>query len=363
MLFGFFSLVMVSVFWINRAVRLFDALVADGQSTRLFFEMTALILPNVIRLALPIAGFAAAVYVTNRLSSESELTVMQATGFSPWRLARPVMLFGLIVASMMAVLTFYLAPASLAEMTERRDEINKDVTAQLLSEGTFLHPTHGVTFYIREITPEGGLRDVLLSDSRQPDRALIYTAAEAYLLSDEDGLKLVMVDGLTQHHNGEDDNLFTTHFADFTYDISAMLDKTEAINLKVREYPTTVLMRDPAQVALNTNQTLGRVLDELHRRATQPMMSFFTALIGFSTLLLGGFSRFGLWRQITIAFTIVVLLELLASMVSSPVHHEARLWPLFYLPVLIAAMLTFAMLTMAARPRLAWRRRRQGAVS
>ena len=53
----------------------------------MFLEFTALALPNVIRLVLPLSAFAATIYVTNRLSAESELTVMQATGFGPggWR--------------------------------------------------------------------------------------------------------------------------------------------------------------------------------------------------------------------------------------------------------------------------------------
>jgi hypothetical protein len=54
-----------------------------------------LTLPNVIRLMLPVAAFVAVVYTTNRMAGESELVVMQATGFSPFRLARPVLYFGI----------------------------------------------------------------------------------------------------------------------------------------------------------------------------------------------------------------------------------------------------------------------------
>ena len=104
--FGFFALVLVAVFWINRAVVLFDRLIGGGQSAMVFLEFTALTLPNLIRMVLPMAAFAASVYVTNRLSSESELTVMQATGSSPWRLARPALVFGLIDA--------FFWPASIA---------------------------------------------------------------------------------------------------------------------------------------------------------------------------------------------------------------------------------------------------------
>ncbi len=97
MLFGFFALVLVTVYWINRAVVLFDRLIADGQSAWTFLEITALTLPYVIRIVLPVAALVAAIYATNRLSGESELVVMRATGFSPFRIARPVVYFGLIV--------------------------------------------------------------------------------------------------------------------------------------------------------------------------------------------------------------------------------------------------------------------------
>ncbi len=83
--FGFFALVLVGVYWINRAVILFDQLMSDGQSALVFVEFSLLTLPNVIRLVLPIAAFVAAVYVANKLIAESELVVMQATGFSAFR--------------------------------------------------------------------------------------------------------------------------------------------------------------------------------------------------------------------------------------------------------------------------------------
>ena len=180
-LFGFFALVLVSIYWINRAVKLFDRLIGDGQTAMVFAEFTALTLPSVIRVVLPIAGFAATLYVTNRLSTESELTVMQSTGFSPWRLARPVLYFGLIVGVMVAMLANVLVPASLKQLQLRETEISQNVTARLLTEGTFLHPTDGVTFYIREIAPDGRMNDVFLSDRRDPSESVTHTAASAYL--------------------------------------------------------------------------------------------------------------------------------------------------------------------------------------
>ena len=173
-LFGFFSLVLVGVYWVNRAVTLFDQLIGDGQTAKVFLEFTALSLPSVIRLVLPVSAFVASVYATNRLMGESEMVVMQATGFSPFRLARPVLVFGLIVALMMAVLMNLLVPASRTQLSLRSAEITRNITARFLTEGAFLHPSDGITLYVREITPLGELRDIFLSDAREPSQNTTY---------------------------------------------------------------------------------------------------------------------------------------------------------------------------------------------
>lgn len=348
-LFGFFALVLVSVYWLNRAIKIFDTLIGDGQTAWVFAEFTALLLPSVISLVLPVAGFAAVVYVTNRLSSESELTVMQATGFSPWRLARPVFVFGLIVAAMMAALTHFLVPASLAQLKEREVEISRNVTAKLLSEGEFLHPSAGVTFYIREITLEGALKDVFLSDRRGNFESVMYTADTAYILRDGDTSKLVMLEGLSQRYDRKTARLFTTHFSDFAYDISALIGGEEVNTFRESHAFTPELISNKSGVMERAGTTLGRISEELHGRFNQPLLCIAAALIGFSSLLVGGFSRFGVWRQIVAAIVILVLLKLIEGVVTEPVRDDPALWPLIYLPSVVGIGVAMVLLAWSGR--------------
>ena len=152
--FGFFALVLVSVYWVNRAVGLFDRLIGDGQSAIVFVEFSLLALPNVIRLVLPIAAFAAAVYVTNRMMRESELVTMQATGSSAFRLARPVFAFGMIVTVLHLVLMNVLVPRSDALLRDREAQVSNDVTARYLKVGEFMYPSTGVTLFIGEMADD-----------------------------------------------------------------------------------------------------------------------------------------------------------------------------------------------------------------
>ena len=190
MLFGFFSLVLVSIYWINQAVRLFDWLIGDGQTVWVFLEFSALTLPGVIRIVLPVAGFAAAVYVTNRMSADSELTVVQSTGFSAFRVARPVMMFASVVLMMMLVLTGLLVPLASRAYSERSLEVSQNTAARLLTEGRFLSPAEGLTFYIRDITPSGELLDIFLSDTHNAAESITYTADRAFLVKGDQGPQL-----------------------------------------------------------------------------------------------------------------------------------------------------------------------------
>ncbi len=354
-LFGFFALILVSIFWINKAVRMFDRLIGDGQPAWVFLEFTALTLPGVIGIVLPMATFAAAVYVTNRLVNESELTVVQATGYSPWRLIRAAAVFGVIIALIMSLLSHFLIPLSLGELRQREAEVRQSVSARFLEEGEFLHPAPGITFYIRDITPEGALRDVFLSDRRDPESPMTYTSSQAYLVQEGGGTKLVMLKGLAQSLRPEGQRLFTTHFEDFSYDISRLIAQNPASLNKVEFAPTPDLILQPEAVAKSTHATPGELQYALHSRFSQALLCVVAALIGFATLLLGGFSRFGIWWQVLAAFALLIAVKLIESSVTGAVIGNAAAWPLMYLPSAAGFLIAFLMLYLAARPDL-WRR-------
>ncbi|MBI1217524.1 MAG: LPS export ABC transporter permease LptF [Rhodobacteraceae bacterium] len=351
MLFGFFSLVLVMVYWVNRAVLLFNHLIGDGQSIGIFLELTMLSLPNVIKIMLPLSAFAAAVYVTNRLSRESELEVMQAVGLSPARLARPVLMFGLAVALLTALLGNFLVPRSRTLLAERSAEMAQNVTAKFLTEGKFMHPADGVTLFIRQITPLGEMHDVLLSDGRKPDSRTAFSARKALLVKVDGDQKLVMFDGMAQTLTLSDRRLATTRFADFTYDLGSLIAPPGPRQRDVAELSTPMLFRaDPADIA-RSNGSRAAFLYEANMRLSAPLTSIAAALLGFACLLLGGFSRFGNWRQIGIGAVLLILLQLLVDWSAGIGASDPRLWPMAYLPPVCGGAVALIMLWMAGRPR------------
>ncbi len=349
-LFGFFTLVLVGVFWITRSVSLFDRVISGGQSAMVFLEFTALTLPTLIRTVMPMAVFAAAVYATNRLSRESEMTVMLATGSSPWRLARAVLMFGLCAGLMMAVISVFLRPASVEQLEQRQAEVAGDVTAQLLNEGEFLHPATGVTVYIGSIDLDGTLHEVFVSDRRDQANPVSYSSTTAYLVNQASGIHLVMLDGVALRFDQQGNTLSSTLFEDASYDISELTSQTDMGRRSLEAIPTLELIRDRDAIAVADDYGPGQLVEELHQRFSWVAICIAVALVGYSALMLGSFSRFGLWPQILGAFTILILLEGLRGFVSPVVIAEPELWAMLYLPALIGIALSGLFLAFAGRP-------------
>ncbi len=358
MLFGFFALVLILVYWVNSAVSLFDQLLADGQSLGTFGLFTLLSLPALVRIVLPIAAFAAALYVTNRMASESELVVAQATGASAFRLARPVVVFGLAVTLLMALLTHLLVPLSTTELTLRRADIAQNATARLLRDGQFLTPTPGITFYIRDITPDGELLDIFLSDSRANTESVIYTASSAYIVRTDAGPQLVMVDGMAQTLDTETRRLVTTSFDDLAYNLGGLIAEPGAATRRLSELMTWELLAPTPALEAETGASAAQMIVEGHDRTALALQALVSALLGFATLLLGGFSRFGVWRQIVGAIFLLIGIKVVEGMVSGVIGADPRLWPLLYLPGALGLGIAALLLALADRPWLLRRRPR-----
>jgi lipopolysaccharide export system permease protein len=350
-LFGFFALVLVAVYWVNRAVGLFDQLIGDGQSALVFLEFSILTLPNAIRLVLPVAAFAAAVYATNRLMQESELVVMQATGFSAFRLARPVLYFGLCVMLMNLVLSNVLVPASQRMLSERSAEISENITARFLNAGQFMHPSAGITLYIREITPTGELLDLFLADERAEGSRAVHTARKAFLVRGEVAPKLVMVDGSTQTLSRADGRLAVTRFSDFTLDLAGLVSVGDGAQVALNALPTRDLLLVSPEAMAATGASEAQMLEEGHSRLAGPMLGVAAPLLGFAALMLGSFSRFGLWRQMAVAVVLLIAVQMAWIWGGSVAVASAKAWGAIYLGPVVGLAMAVALLWQAQRPR------------
>ena len=223
--FVFFSAIFTLIFWINRAIRLFDQLIANGHSSTIFLEIAILSLPSIASIVFPLASFASVVFVTNRLKNDAEITILQSSGLSPFRLLKPYFTFGLLCMIILGIFTTLIVPFTSKTLFERQVELDSSLSARLLKEGKFIHPIPGVTFFVKEIEEDGTLLNVFFHDRRSQDEFLTYTATRAFLAKDENKTALYMENGLIQTLDASRKQLSTTEFKSVTTKSARAKDK------------------------------------------------------------------------------------------------------------------------------------------
>jgi len=353
LMFGFFSLILLFIYWINKAIALFDNLISDGQTFLVFLEFSILTIPPIIPIVAPLAAFAAAIFVTNRLKNDSELTIMQATGFSPLRLSRSIFLFGLVVTIILMIISHYLIPKSNNILLKRQNEVASSLNAKLLKVGSFIHPQNGVTFYIGGISTSGVIEDVFVLDERNKDREIIVTSKSGYLITNNNNPILVLKDGIVQNYDLKSTNLSTIHFQDLSYDLTSWSVKERMSKSKLLlTYSSFDLFKDPELVSILTDSSPISVLEELHSRILTPLLALIAALIGFSALMIGDYSRFGASKQISVGIVILILIKLSESYGNELMLKSQGNWLALYLPVLIGILIFSFMMLLASNQKL-----------
>jgi lipopolysaccharide export system permease protein len=198
-----FIFLLTCVIWLSQSLRLLDLVINRGQSAPTFFYLTLLMLPSLLVVILPIAYFAGTLYGLHKLNADSELTVMSAAGFSRSQLLAPV----LIAAAVMTLATFlcslYLMPFCQRLMQDKEIDIRADIGAAILNEGQFNTPARGLTVFMRELTPDGRLRGVLVHDERDRLHPTTYLAEGGMLAQTPAGARLIMLDGTIEQSSLE----------------------------------------------------------------------------------------------------------------------------------------------------------------
>ena len=342
--FLFFTIVLSLVAWINEAIELVESLARDGHSVATVVDLIALSISKILVRVFPISAFAATVFTIIRLSNESELTVMSAAGLRPRQIAKPYFIFGLITTLFALSMSIYLAPLAEKLLSEKKFELSQAYTSKFLKVGKFQHPSLGVTLFIRDISTNGELFDVFISDRRDDVFTYDYSASKAYLLASENKAIFVLTNGVIQIHNTDQKLLSLTNFDELTYDLSEAFTKNKEPQIRLGELPTYLLWSDPIAAMNAADKTLAQVLENFHSRIQRALLCLVATLIGFATLYAADFSRYGRGRFVALAIFLLANVKIVESAVIAITRSNSSSWPLVYFPTLIGLSIFIIML-------------------
>lgn len=280
-----FALVLVSltgVIWITQALRGIDLMTSQGQTILTFLGITSLVIPALVLIIAPIALMIAISHTLNKLATDSEIIVMNAAGYSPFRLFRPFFFATCVVALLVAFIGAYLAPDGMRRIKQWDAEITADVLTNILQPGRFAQLDQNLTIRIRERLPGGVLGGIFVDDRRDPKERITIIADHGTVRKTETGSYLILEDGnLERFEVGKRDPALVA-FASYAFDMSKFSQGRD-VALGIRERYLWELV-SPDEADPMVKQLGGQFRAELHDRFMAPVYPFAFAVLTFAFL-------------------------------------------------------------------------------
>src|SRR5262245_54418186 len=163
-------------------LRLVELLVSKGVGILAVLQVFAHLMPSFLVLTLPIAGIIASITAFGRLSFDKELVAMQTAGQSLIRLARPVLLFALLVFGLTLWLAQWGQPWSSTNLKKVALNLLRDQLVLALDRGSFNEPIPKMVIYIPDAKPGQTTTGIFVSDERNAGDPRIIVAQQFEVL-------------------------------------------------------------------------------------------------------------------------------------------------------------------------------------
>lgn len=332
---------LTTVVWLATALKQLKLIVSQGQSFWLFLKMTLLVLPNLMALIAPIALLIAAIHTLNRLNSDSELIVINASGATVWRVAAPFLMLALIVSSAIAVTNFFVQPYSMRTLRAYVMQVRTDLISQVLQAGQFTSPEQNLTFHIRERDKNNDLLGLILHDDRDKTQSISYLAERGRIQRNDGQAVLIMFDGQIQRLNKDTRDLRTVTFKSNIFDLSQFRPKTGRYEIKPRERYLSELLH-PAPGDKYFKRFPGKFRSELHERIASPLYPIVFVFFVIASLGHARTTRDGWFWQIAACIALCVAARVAGLAATNLTTINAAATPLMYavpgLSIIIAAI-------------------------
>ena len=348
--FAFFSVVLVGILWLIQALPKLDYIISNGQSGLVFIDISLLLLPQVMFLVLPLAAFASTLYAIHKLTTETELLIFMGAGASNLRLIKPVVFFGGAICSILFYLSLYLVPLTQHELRSKLYDIRQEFSNRLVKDQIFFHPIKGVTIYIRESSEIGEIKGIFITDARQKEQIVTYSAKEALMSRSREGLILVMQNGLLQVTDAANHNLTTLKFNRLGFQLDDFLPTGPRKNFSPKEISPLSILSDPDQYGKDSTYSKSEYISEAHLKLATPFGAIALTLLALGVFLNSGFTRNGYFTTIITSILAAVIVQALTSAFRTVVINDQNLFWILYVPTIACILFSLLLIVLSNAP-------------
>ncbi len=297
------------VLLINRIFKLTDLIVTKGVPLTEVLRLVSYIMPSFLTLTIPMALLLAALVAFGRLSTDSEIVALKATGFSVYRLMAPVLAISLVTAAVTAYFSLYLGPYKARNFKKEVFTLARTHAFADIEEGVFNDSFKNLVIYANKVPAPNVMDGVFISDERDPNDPYVIIARQGILNMDVSTgyAYLVLKDGSIHRKENKSGSYQEIKFVNNTLSINLyqkFLGDSDADKMDKREMSLGELL-DAARRMAGAGKQSSDLMTEYYKRFTIPLACI---IFGFVGPPLGMFSRrSGKSSGLTVALIIFTL--------------------------------------------------------
>ena len=300
---------LTAIIFLAQSLQFLELIMNSGASIATFWILTFLAIPRFFEIIMPVALMAATVFVYNRMSVDSELVAMRASGAAPMLMARPALILAAVVTVALSIITMWIVPQSQTDMNAMRRMIKSQYSTMMFREGIFNSIRPDVTAFVRSRQANGQLAGIIIHDSRKKNASPVTVIAKrGEVVATPQGQQILVYEGSRQDLNVSNGTLNRLDFERYTIDLP-----TEAATVSNR-------WREPSQRGFselfhpdmndaNDARYLRSFTVEINRRLISPLLAPAYTILALAFLLLGPVDRRGQNWRVVLAIASVVAIQ------------------------------------------------------
>ncbi|MFP5519047.1 MAG: LPS export ABC transporter permease LptF [Bdellovibrionia bacterium] len=178
-------LVFVSIILMFQVLRLTDFALSHGVSLTTIGEILSYITISMLPALLPMALLFSVLLTYGRLSADSEIVAMKASGLHMATILLPALILGLVVSIISAQTSFQIAPWGNRQFEVLFSKVGSTKAGISIKEGTFSEGFFEMVVYANKVNSETGeLENVFIYDEAASESAITIIAKKGKIIPD-----------------------------------------------------------------------------------------------------------------------------------------------------------------------------------
>ena len=312
----------------DKILKLIVLIVTRGVNISQILMLLLFISPSFLIFTIPMAVLLAILLAFGRLSSDSEITALKASGISLYQLFLPVIIFSISAYLLTTFLVFYGLPwgnrgfkATLYLIAQTKADIE-------IKERVFNDTFEGLVVYVDKVPIQGKrMEGILIYDERDREKLITIFAREGFLVSNPKSQEVILklVNG-DIHRTLHRDNVYQKVKFD-TYDLKLELSKVfTTIGKKLKDKEMSLdEIKEKMEEMRKKGEDITLLEVQIHKRYAFPFACIIFGLIGVPL----GIQPRRSGRSYGFIFSILIILAYYISLTASEILAVRHTIPAF----------------------------------